>query len=568
MSWPVWLPVWLRVGIALARELVRAIAFPLHLVLYLPARQRWRTRARAALEAAAQPTPPQDGPLLPPISTHGRRPRLFVSAGETSGEVHAANVVRALRAQGVDAECLAFGGPLLESAGAHVRVPLSAHSIIGLGGVLRALPFLVKAVADFVRLLRVERPDLVLLVDYPGLHLVLGQLAREHRVPVVHYVAPQYWAWAPWRMARYRRCVDATLTILPFEPAFFEGRGLAARYAGHPLLDHYRQHPPVAAELAAVCARPTVCLMPGSRRAEIEQHLAPFVAIARRLHRDDPNLRFVIPHVDPRRARQIEQRLAGLDAPFIELRVGAIGAWLAGARAVLVKSGTGSLEACLHGTPSVVVYKLSGRSWQWMHRNALIVPWVAAANLVANAPVVPEHVFFDDDGWAAVEESLRALLRDGETREACVAGLAAVRRRLGGAGASERVARWLAATLASPAELADSELEPYRDLAPEDADAALRTDPELAVLDVRTPPEHARHRLPGSQLIPVHELPRRLDELDPARRYLVVCEHGVRSVAACELLVEHGFAAIANLNGGMAHWLARGLPVERGTTEH
>ena len=111
----------------------------------------------------------------------------------------------------------AFGGSALAAAGANVRFGLSEHAVMGVVGVLKQLPLILRAYADFVRLLRDDPPDLVVLVDYPGLHLVMAKACRRRSVPVLHYIAPQYWAWGPWRMRRYRRAVDATLTILPFE---------------------------------------------------------------------------------------------------------------------------------------------------------------------------------------------------------------------------------------------------------------------------------------------------------------------------------------------------------------
>src|SRR5690606_25372218 len=125
-----------------------------------------------------------------------------------------------------------FGGERLRAAGVELRFPLAEHAVMGVASVLASLPFVLRAFASFLRLLRDDPPDLALLVDYPGLHLVMAEAARRRGVPVVHYVAPQYWAWGPWRLSRYRRAVDASLTILPFEPRFFDGRGLVSAYVG------------------------------------------------------------------------------------------------------------------------------------------------------------------------------------------------------------------------------------------------------------------------------------------------------------------------------------------------
>lgn len=187
----------LRVALVLLRELLRAALVPFRLLAYLPFRRHWRRVAREVLDAAAVAAPADPTEALrdflarrrPP---RGARPHLFLSAGEASGEAHAARLLRALDPAG--ARCTAFGGAVLAAAGADVRVPLSDHAVMGVRGVLRKLPMLLRAFAAWLRLLRDDPPDLVVLVDYPGLHVVMAKAARRAGVPVLHYVAPQYWA--------------------------------------------------------------------------------------------------------------------------------------------------------------------------------------------------------------------------------------------------------------------------------------------------------------------------------------------------------------------------------------
>ena len=242
--------IWLSVTATLIRELVRALIVPARLLLYLPRRRHWRRRAREALAAASQrdgaTEPDQLAAFFDRRKPHrGDRPHLFVSAGEASGEQHASRLVGKVAGE---ARVTAFGGGQLAEAGADVRFALSEHAVMGVVGVLKQLPLILRAYAGFLRLLRDDPPDLVVLVDYPGLHLVMAKACRRRGVPVLHYVAPQYWAWGPWRMRRYRRAVDATLTILPFETEFFARQGVPSAYIGHPLLDELRDAPPDADE--------------------------------------------------------------------------------------------------------------------------------------------------------------------------------------------------------------------------------------------------------------------------------------------------------------------------------
>jgi lipid-A-disaccharide synthase len=444
--------VWLRVACTLLRELARALAAPLRLLAYLPFRHHWRRVAREVLEEVAHDAPGDPTAALAGFFARRRpqrdaTPHVFVSAGEPSGEAHAARLVQALP----EVRCSAFGGPLLAAAGANVRVPLAEAAVMGVRGVLAHLPVILRAFADFLRLLRDDRPDLVVLVDYPGLHVVMAKACKRARVPVLHYVAPQYWAWGPWRMRRYRRAVDATLTILPFETAFFRRFRVPAAYIGHPLLDELRAHPPEPAAVAAVRASPTLVLLPGSRAAEITANLPGMLRVAAALRARDAAARVVVLHKNPRRARLVRELLAANGANDVELHEGPLAPWLAGARLVLAKSGTGSLEACLHGVPTVVVYQLRGPLSTLGYHNILSVPWIAAANLIAGARVVPEHCFHGDGGWLAVQQDAERLWNDGPARAAALAALVEVRARLGAPGATERVAAIVRTFLATEA---------------------------------------------------------------------------------------------------------------------
>lgn len=437
------LPIPLVVALTLLRELLRALAFPLHCVLYLFGRERAEQRTRELLShwQSAQPSQALAEFLRNHRPAGKPQPHLFISAGEASGEAHAARLLATLREHAHDhVRVSAFGGQDLRHQGADVLVSLSEHAIMGVGGVLKALPLVLRTFARFLRLLRQDRPDVILLVDYPGLHLVMGRAARRYGVPVIHYVAPQYWAWAPWRMARYRRCVDLSLSILPFEVAFFRGSGVPCEYVGHPLLDRLVADPPAQARVAQLRADPTLCLMPGSRRAEIEAHLPGMLKVARTLLAHDPQARVVIAHRDPRRVAHIQTIVAREGASFAHFDLGELGEKLASAQLVLAKSGTGSLEATLMGTPTVVVYRLPNAFMSFVYRHFLTVPWFAAANLIAARAVVPERCFHRDDGWDWATAEVLRLWPLAEPRLRCIDQLADVRYRLGDPGASERVA--------------------------------------------------------------------------------------------------------------------------------
>lgn len=432
----------LEVAVTLLREVLRTLLVPFRLLAYLPTRHRWRAVAREVLAEAAHAAPESPEKALRDFfderqPRRGERPHLFVSAGEASGEAHAARLVHALPKS---VRTTAFGGHVLAEAGASVRVALSEHAVMGVVGVLRQLPLILRAFASYLRLLRDDPPDLVVLVDYPGLHVVMAKAARRRMIPVLHYVAPQYWAWGPWRMRRYRRSVGATLTILPFETAFFRRFAIPAAYIGHPLVDDIALHPPEPAAVAKVRERRTLVLLPGSRRAEIETNLPGMLDVARRIVANDPSCRVVLPHKNRARTPLIRSLLEREKALFVDHHEGPLAHWLAGAHVVLAKSGTGSLEACLHGVPTIVVYRLRGLVSTLGYHNILSVPWIAAANLIAGRAVVPEFCFHRPSGWDDVTKQALLFWNDTNARITAMQGLAEVRRRLGEPGATARVA--------------------------------------------------------------------------------------------------------------------------------
>jgi len=433
--------------VILLREMMRAIAFPLRMLAHLAVRTRWRTRMRVALEEP--PSRETHDHLAVFLAKHSPRkkehPHLFVSAGEASGETHAAKLMEAVRAAGLVPRWSCFGGEEMTSQGGELLWPLSENPIMGVAGALSALPWLLRAERRFEQLLREDPPDLCVLIDYPGLHMVMARACRRAGVPVIHYIAPQYWAWAPWRVHRYRRCIDATLTILPFESNWFNGVGIPADYVGHPMLDQFADHRLDEAKLEQVRSRPTLCLMPGSRRKEIQRTLPGMVRVARKLQAAHPELRTVVAHRDEKCSDLIRAVLTREDANFVEFEPGSISEWLAGSRLVLVKSGTGSLEVSLHGTPSVVIYKTGGALWQIVRTGWLDAPWFALTNLVMGRKVVPEFCFCTDRSWSKVASAAEQLWRDGLERESCLEGLRELPAKLGEPGASSRAARWITA---------------------------------------------------------------------------------------------------------------------------
>ncbi len=359
-----------------------------------------------------------------------RRPRIYVSAGEPSGDAHAAAVVGALRRR-VDADVEALGGPCLEAAGARVLDRMEQYSVVGLFEGLTKLRAHFRLLDRVARAFRDGRYDLAIFVDYPGYHLRAAAAAAKAGIPVLYYIAPQMWAWAPGRV-RSLAAVRRLAVILPFEEAFFRERGVAATFVGHPLRD--RPCPPERSDarrsLGLDASRPVLALFPGSRAQEVKRLWPVFREAARRVTARHPDVQVIV-------AATTRGRYP--DPGQIRLHYGDPLLVFAAADAGLCKSGTTTLEAALADMPLVIAYRLNALS-SYIASNVMRVRHIGLVNLIAGYEVAPEFL----QNAAKPEALARAVepLLDPTSPEARRQreGLALVRERLGPPGAAERVA--------------------------------------------------------------------------------------------------------------------------------
>ena len=437
----------------LLRELLRAGAFPLHGLLFLFRFRRERAATAELLDAGqllddAMQRAHNDAArgrfaqrLEQSLAGKAMR-RVFVACGEPSGEAHACLVVDALRAARPDIELRGFGGRELESHGVQLVENLVDHAVMGFFRVVARIPFWMGVVARFATEMREHRPDVVILVDNPGLNVVLAEEAKRLGIPVLYYILPQYWAWGPWRMKRFRRAVDGAIAILPFEAALFEAHDVPTGFAGSPLLQRVPQ-------LSADAEREKlVCLLPGSRRSEVEGNLPGLVELWRRFSARHQGARAVLPQPDERRAKRVREilreHLRGRDAiEGLEVIVDSAWPWLARARAALVKSGTTTLQTALCATPFVVFYRVGGRCSLALSRVLVTTPSIVAPNLVLARNAYPEFLYYRDVSWGDVESELELLWADGPTRDAQLEACREVRELVDGDGSAAEVARWL-----------------------------------------------------------------------------------------------------------------------------
>jgi lipid-A-disaccharide synthase len=322
--------------------------------------------------------------------------RVFVSAGEPSGDHHAALLVRELVARRPDVECVGLGGPCLEAEGCTLVADMTRLAVMWFLRVLLSIHRFVDLARRAERSFLDARPDVCVLVDFPGFHWWLAWRAKRHGIPVVFYCPPQVWAWAQWRIGKMRRLIDHVLSALPFEHEWFTAQGLRSTLVGHPFFDELDLD--AAGAPAGDARRPLVLLLPGSRTQEIEGNLASILRAAAGVHDRVPAARFAIGAVHDRHAARIREVLAAMQAGLGGLQVtvesGRTRHLINAAAAAIAVSGSVSLELLAARVPTVIVYQVSRVAYlvQSWFRHARFITLV---NLLAcREPIGPPRPVF------------------------------------------------------------------------------------------------------------------------------------------------------------------------------
>jgi len=372
--------------------------------------------------------------------------RILLSAGDASGELHAAALVDEVRRRRPGARFLGLGGPQMEKAGVDLVAEQRELAVGGLIEVLTDLRRIVSVWGRMTRAIRDEKPDLVVLVDSPDFNLPLARRARRLGVPVLYYISPQVWAWRSGRIRKMAKRVDRLAVIFPFEPEVYAGTDLPVDFVGHPLVDRlgaYAADHPVEACRAALGldgSGPWVALLPGSRRNEVRTTLPLQLDTARALHARLPGVGFVVavaPSID---RATIDAEIGARPLPAdLELRVVERRTYevLRAADAVLAKPGTATVEIALLGTPLVVAARVHPMT-AFLGRRLIRVPSLTMPNLIAGENVVPEYLQ-EEARPATIAAALEGILT-GPAGPAQREALGAIRERLGSGGAARRAA--------------------------------------------------------------------------------------------------------------------------------
>ena len=365
--------------------------------------------------------------------------RILIVTGEASGDVHGANLAKALKALDPDLSLLGVGGARMQAAGVELVQGVSQLDVIGLIGP-SAVQALIHRVLRVRRILQQEPLDLVVLIDNPGLNLHFARIAKKAGHRVVYYIAPQLWAWRPRRMKWMQRRVDHVVVILPFEEDLYRRAGVACTFVGHPLLDEVApsyDRSELRKRFGFDADGPVIGLLPGSREGEVRTLLPIMLQAVTRLAGVHPGLQFVVAQASSIRNGLIEELSAeaGMGVRVIRDQANEV---MAAADLLLVASGTATLQAAMIGTPLVIVYRVPWLTY-WIARWLIRVNWIGLVNIVAGRQIVPELIQQEATSGRLTEEAAHLLL-DREAYDMMKAALTTVRGSLGEPGASRRAA--------------------------------------------------------------------------------------------------------------------------------
>jgi lipid-A-disaccharide synthase len=392
--------------------------------------------------------------------------KLFFSVGEPSGDLHGANLIRAFQRQHPDWQFVGYGGPRMAEAGCKLHADLTQLAVMWIARVLVNLHKFIGLLIQANRYFREERPDAVVLIDYPGFNWWIARRAKAHGIPVFYYGAPQIWAWASHRVKKMRKYIDHVLCKLPFEERWFRDRGCNATYVGHPYFDELcnqqLDHDFVASMTG--CDGPLVVILPGSRTQEVESNTRSFLRAAEQIAQHVPNVRFAVAAFKQSQAAAVEKMAENVAVP-VEVHVGRTAELIHAADCCLACSGSVSLELLYHARPSVILYQVSRfgffiQSCFRKSRYITLVNLLTADDITTTRPAAIYDPANPRDAHVLLPEYLTRTDKSGQLAAHCiewladpaaharrVAELRKLRDKYAQGGASDRAAQYIAAAL-------------------------------------------------------------------------------------------------------------------------
>jgi lipid-A-disaccharide synthase len=366
--------------------------------------------------------------------------KIFFSAGESSGDQHAASMFVELKKHQPDIEGIGMGGTKMAQAGIDIRYDSSAIAVIGLVEVIKHFGEILRTLKSMQKLLLAERPDLLVCVDYKEFNFNLARFAKRNGIKVLFYISPQVWAWRADRVKKYGAAIDMMAVIFPFEVPYYEAEGVAVRYVGHPCVDKVQPLRTKADDFKLFSlnkTNPVVGILPGSRANEIERMLPVMLAAAHQLQDSFPGIHFLLPQADSIPDTLLEQylRSARLMITVIKHKPYDV---IQCCDAIMTTSGTASLEIALLGVPMVIAYKLSPITYR-LGRWLVKTPYIGLPNIILGKPAIKELIQHEASADNLTAE-ISKILKDEPYAEQIHQDLLEVKHQLGEGGGSKNMA--------------------------------------------------------------------------------------------------------------------------------
>ncbi len=366
----------------------------------------------------------------------------MVSAGEASGDAHAAHAIEALKSTVENVKCFGMGADALQAVGVELIVDCRELAVIGIVDVLINYPRFMKRLTLLRETMRQRKPDVLLIVDYPDFNLKLAHTAKSLGIPVLFYISPKVWAWRAGRVTRIAELVTHMAVLFPFEVEIYQQAGVPVTYVGNPVVadavstfsvTDARRH------FNLLTDSPVVTLLPGSRTGEINRNLPAMLSTASIIADEIPECQFLLPVAPTLDASFINDTIGDSGPALLSVVTGDSRDAMRAADVALVASGTATLETAMMGTPLVVMYIISQINYAIMKR-LIKIPDISLVNIVAGRRIVPEYVQHEATPEAMARDVL-SLMRDDARRGQMQAELQRLKNMMGDGGASERVAQ-------------------------------------------------------------------------------------------------------------------------------
>lgn len=377
----------------------------------------------------------------------------YIIVGEPSGDLHASNLMKSLKRVDPEATFRFWGGPLMAAVGGTMVRDYHDTAVMGVWDVITHLGKIQKNFKLCRKDIGENRPDALILVDYPGFNLPMAEWAHKQGIPTLYYISPKVWASKEYRIKSMKKSIDRLYSIMPFEPEYFSKHQLTnVFYCGNPVMDAIEQRANKDESFQAFCAkngldsRPKIALLPGSRVSELKYNLPEMM----RLVKQFPNYEFVIAGAPSFQAADYDKFLAGNPVPVV---FGQTYQLVTFARAAVVTSGTATLETGVLACPQIVMYLMWGGGFaDWVAHLFIKVPFISLVNLILGREAVSE-LFQKKYSFERLRGELEELLADTDRRRTMLADYAELQAKVGGAGCSDRAAEDMVAFLSSKRSL-------------------------------------------------------------------------------------------------------------------